>query len=68
MNNHAARVERIARIRPADLSQPPTSEEIDAEKAKMEADPTYDLPWSETLLQSWLAQIKREVEEGRNAP
>jgi len=70
MNNHAARIERLAQIRPADLSPRPTLEELNAELAKREADPAYVFPkaWSPEVLAKWEADLEREIAEFKRAP
>ena len=68
MNNHAARIDRVAQMKPADLNQPPTRQEVADEIGRMKSDPDYVCKWSSELVEKWAAQLEREVEEGRNAP
>ena len=61
MNNHAARIERVAQIRPADMNQPPMAQEVAAELARMESDPAYISKWTDEQVEKWIAQLEAEL-------
>ena len=66
MNNHHARIQRIAAMKPV-LTEPPTLQELQAELDRMAENPNYVCRWSDVLLANWTAQLEAELAESRNA-